>query len=246
MTISTIDPATPDPNAVAGLGDDELRALKGAITNQFQGQAGDLYDIPITAGPRAINAVSTKADQATVDALDARVSTNETNIITLTNQGNNQESRIAAIEADYTTAAQAGAIAWPVGSLFVSADGGTPSAKGLPGTWAVVGDGRVLLGDPTVGTEAGSNNVTLAAANIPQHKHQYPTFREDSGLTGNVPAVHRTSPATSFSSVKAGRDASSQEYAIFNTDNGVGLSASPTAIDVRGAHLTVRFYRRTA
>jgi len=98
MTISTIDPATPDPNAVAGLGDDEIRTLKTAIVNQFAGQAGDLYDIPVTAGPRALNAVDTKADQADLDAIDARVSTLETNDGTQDTSIADHESRITTIE----------------------------------------------------------------------------------------------------------------------------------------------------
>ncbi len=244
MTISTIDPATPDPNGVAGLGDDELRALKQALVNQFAGQAGDLYDIPITAGPRALNAVSTKADQSAVNALDARVSTLETTTTTQQNQINDLLTRVGNIESDYTTNAQALGGAWPVGSLFVSYDGASPSAKGIPGTWAAVGDGRVLLGSATTGVTGGSNSLTLSAANLPPHKHQYPTPREDSPLTGSVPAVHRTSPATSFSSMKQGTNASKSEYALFNTDEGVGLSG--TAADITPAHITVRFYRRTA
>ena len=244
MTISTIDPATPDPNGVAGLGDDEIRALKQALVDQFAGQAGDFYDIPITAGPRALNAVDDKADQADLDATQAQADSNTTQIGLNTAAIVDHEARIAAIEADYTTANQARANAWPVGSMFISADGGTPASKGLPGTWAVRADGRVLYGDPTTGQTGGNNDVTIQDNNIPPHKHQYASFREDSATNGNVPAVHRTNPNTTFSAIKAGRDASSEQYAIFNTDEGIGLSGDP--VDVRQAYLTVRFYERTA
>ena len=243
MTINSIDPLTPDANAVAGLGDDEIRALKLAITSQFVGEVGDLYDIPITAGPRALNAVADKADQADLDAVIADLDTVETqqglNVAAIVDH----EARIAAIEGDYTTASEAAQTAWPVGSLFVSADGGAPNAKGIPGTWVVVGDGRVLLGDPTTGVEAGSMSVTLAEGDLPAHKHQHSSYRENSGVTA-LPSVYSSDPAQTFSSHLAGRDASSAEFAIFNTDEGIGLDADP--VDITPAHLTVRFYRRTA
>jgi len=247
MTISTIDPATPLDSDPAGQGDDQIRTLKQAIVDQFAGQAGDLYDIPVTAGPRSLNAVDSKADQADLDAIDARVTVNEGNIGTLQTESTDYESRISAIEADYTTAAQAGALAWPVGSLFISADGGTPTSKGLPGTWSVVGDGRMLMGDPVTGTEAGSNSVTLVEGNLPEHKHTSVSYREDAGTTAaSTPAYVFTNPARAFSSFKSGRDASSAEWAEWNTDGGVNLTGSPSAVDVTNAHLTVRFYRRTA
>ncbi len=244
MTISNLDPNVPDPDDPAGVTDDELRNIKTQLIAQFAGEPGDLYDIPITVGPRALNAVATKANQADLDALDARVSTLETSDglqnVTLADH----ESRIAAIEGDYTTASEAGNLAWPVGSIFISADGANPTAKGLPGTWSAVGDGRVLLGSPTTGVTGGSNSVTLSDNQLPPHKHQHTTSREDSALTGTIPAVHRTNPNTTFSSHKQGTNASKSEYSLFNTDEGVGLNGDP--VDITPAHLTVRFYQRTA
>lgn len=244
MTISNIDPLTPGINDVAGQGDDQIRALKGDLVNQFQGEVGDLYDIPILVGPRSLNLVNEKADQADLDATDANVATNTTQIGLNTTAITDQEVRLAAIEADYTTADQAGNIAWPVGSLFISADGGTPTAKGLPGTWTVVGDGRVLLGDPTTGTEAGANEVTLTAAQIPQHQHKH-TGGRDAGTTGALPS-YATNPPTPFNEWKTGSNSTNARYAEMNTDQGIGLQATPDPVDVRGAHLTVRFYERTA
>lgn len=245
MTISTIDPATPLDSDVAGQGDDQLRAFKAAIVNQFAGEAGDLYDIPVTVGPRSLNLVNDKANQSDLDTTDANVATNTTDIGTLQTESLDYESRISAIEADYTTLSQAAGAAWPVGSLFISADGGTPTAKGLPGTWAVVGDGRVLLGDPTTGTLGGSNTVTLAEDEIPPHKHQHSTYREDSGVQGVIPAEFRTSPTTTFASHLSGRSNSSGEFAIFNTDEGINTVGNPVTLP-EPLHLTVRFYERTA
>lgn len=244
MTISTIDPLTPDPDDPAGTIDDQTRDLKAALVNQFQGEVGDLYDIPITVGPRSLNAVNSKANQADLDATNANVATNTTNIGLLQVATNDQEIRIAAIEADYTTAAQAGEIAWPVGSLFISADGVTPELKGLPGTWTAVGDGRVLLGDPTTGAEAGSMSVQLAANQIPAHQHKH-TAGRDAGTSGPLPS-YATNPPGAFSEWKTGSNSTNARYAEFNTDDGIGLTDPPTPVDITPAHLTVRFFERTA
>lgn len=243
MTISTIDPATPDPNAVAGLGDDELRALKAALVNQFQGQVGDLYDIPVTAGPRSLNAVDTKADQADVDAIAADVATLQTNDGTQDTTLANHEGRITALEGSSIDLATALNAAWPVGSLFVSADGGTPTAKGLPGTWSVAGDGRFLLGGTPVGSTGGANSRTLTEANLPPHKHTHTTHRHQSGVSGTLPAYAYTSPPQALSTQRGGTNSPNSEYAEFNTDEGAGTAA---AVDTTPAFLRVRFYQRTA
>lgn len=244
MTISTIDPATPDANAIAGLGDDELRALKSALTNQFQGQVGDLYDIPITSGPRALNAVADKADQSAVDAIDARVSSLETNDGLQDGTLSDHETRISTLEGSATTLADALDGAWPIGSLFVSADGGTPSAKGIPGTWSVVGDGRFLLGGTPVATTGGASQVSLTAAQLPPHKHTHSVHRHLSGNTGTAPSYAWQNPGQAFSSHRGGTNSPNDEYAEFNTDSGQGLNGSP--VDIMPPYLRVRFYRRTA
>lgn len=242
--IEDLDPQTPDNNDVAGVTDDELRALKLTLNDQFVGEAGDLYDTAIIVGPRALNQVKDKADGADLAALDARVATLETSQIQQQVSIDDHEARITAIEADYTTASEAAGVAWPVGSLFVSADGATPTAKGLPGTWSAVADGRVLLGDPTTGQEDGANSITLTAAQLPAHKHSHVTHRQQSGDgTGTIPNTYFQSPARSFDSVRGGTNSPDARFAIYNTDEGPGSGA---AVDITPAHYTVRFYRRTA
>lgn len=248
MTISTIDPAAPADNDPAGDGDNQIRALKQALVNQFAGQAGDLFDIPVIAGPRALNAVSLKADQADLDAVDARVSTLETNDGTQDTNITDALNRIAAIEADYTTSSQAAGAAWPVGSIFISYDGNSPTAKGLPGNWSAVGDGRVLIGSAAGhGGQSGNSNhtITLTSSQLPPHKHTHTSYREDAGTTAaSTPSYAYASPSRSFNSHKSGRDASSAEWAEFNTDEGIGLGGA--SINIQPDSLIVRFYRRTS
>ncbi len=243
-TINEIDPSTPDPNDVAGQGDDELRAFKQVIFDSFPqapiATPADPWDIVLAVGPRAINDVVNKATNADLAALDVRVGVNELAVA-------DHEIRITANEGDIATL-QAIPEAWPIGSIFISGDGGTPNSKGILGTWVAVGDGRFLLGAASgFGGTANPTNPTLVAANLPQHKHKYASFREDAATTGNIPSVYTTSPATTYSSIKAGRDQSSTQYSEFNTDLGIGLSGSPTAISIDPpASLTVRFFQRTA
>ena len=248
MTIDTIDPATPDPNDVAGQGDDEIRAFKQNIVDTFPqapvSTPADPWDIVLAVGPRALNDVINKATDADLNALDVRVGVNELAIT-------DHEGRIVQNESDIATL-QTVALdlddIWPVGSVYIAGDGVSPTTKGLPGTWGVVGDGRFLLGAGSgFGGVAGGNSVVLSETQIPQHKHTTISYREDSGNTpANTPAYCFTSPARTFTSFKAGRDQSSAEWAEYNSDVGVNLLATPDAIDVQNAHLIVRFYQRTA
>lgn len=245
MTISNLDPNTPPFDGPAGLGDDEIRQLKADLIDQFQGEPGDLYDIPLVVGPRSLNLVNDKANQADLDALDARVSTLETNDAIQDLAITDHEARIQAIEADYTTADEAGEIAWPIGAIFTSFDGATPTAKGLPGTWSAIGVGRVLLGASSAfGTEAGDMNKTLTAAQLPGHKHKHITPRHQSGQSGAVPSYASTNPSTSFNETRQGTNSPNSEFTEWNTDEGIGVSGNP--FDVTPAHVKVAFYHRTA
>lgn len=249
MTISNIDPATPANNTPAGLGDDQIRALKQAIVDQFPGVTGDDFDTPLTVGPRTINTIPDKADQADLTALDSRVSTNELAILAQASTFTDQETRIAAIEADYTTQEQAENAAWPVGSIFISADGQTPTQKGIAGTWSLVGEDRFLFGGTAgqAGATGGSNNKTLAAANLPAHRHfavasvVNTTPIASGGGVNTSQSITRQNDqgGSSFAYVLAGN---AQEPTVGRTSE----TGSGDAFDARPAFLRVAFYRRTA
>lgn len=246
--ISDLDPASPPFDGPAGLGDDEIRQLKQDLQDQFAGEAGDLYDIAVTVGPRSLNAVNDKANQADLDALDARVSTLETNDAVQDAAILDFESRISTIEGDYTTADQARDLAWPVGSLFVSADGANPSTKGIPGTWAAIGAGRVLLSASSgFGSEAGDSNKKITKAQLPQHKHEYVTHRQQAGDgQGTIPTYASTDPGRSFNSIRGGTNSPDERFVLLNTNEGIGLTDPPADFNVTPAHFTVAFYQRTA
>lgn len=247
MTISTIDPATPDPGDPAGAGDDQIRALKSALVNQFAGQAGDLFDIPITVGPRAINAVGTKADQSAVDAVAADVSANGLAISALQSEDSSLDARITALE-NATPVADALEAAWPVGSVFVSFDGGTPTAKGLPGTWSAVGDGRVLLGGTTgFGTTGGSMSVNLSIAQLPAHGHP---FRIDEDIESSVSSTQSPKNGgfvVSPSALNPATTVGPNNGTTSSTEGEqIGAAGSGDPVDITPAHVVVRFFQRTA
>ena len=251
-TINTLDPATPDPNDIVGLGDDEIRALKQVITGTFSqtptDTPADPWDIPLAVGPRTLASILTAASAADLAALDTRVGAIEGSLAGLVTALAALDIRTVALETNAVTAAQALDAAFPVGTLYVAADGISPTTKGIPGTWIVQGDDRFLLGsNSNFGDEGGNENseLVLEETNLPQHKHQHSTYREDSGTTALDPTFF-TEPVTTFMSHSAGRSASSAENAIFNTDEGVNLLENPTPIDLSPAFLRVRFFSRIA
>lgn len=247
MTINNIDPAAPDANDPAGQGDDQIRALKNNISDTFT-QApvdtpSDAWDIPLAVGPRELAKIPNKAEQADLDSLDVRVGVNESAV-------SDHESRITVNEADIATL-QGQVItldeAWPIGSIFISGDGGTPTSKGLPGNWAAIGVGRFLIGGASgFGGTGGAMTVELNELNLPQHKHQVSMVREDSLNGGSPPATYFTSPNQAFNTHRAGRDASGDNWAIFNTDEGANLLADPDDVNIENANLVVAFYQRSS
>ncbi len=250
--IEGLDPSTPDPNDVAGITDDELRNLKLVLQDQFAGEAGDLYDIPITVGPRSLNLVNDKANQTDLDATDANVATNTTQIGLNTSAIVDHEARISAIEADYTTGQQAIAAAWPVGSVFVAIDGVNPSSKGFPGTWAAVGDGRMLLGAAVgFGNEEGTDQLTLSVNELPPHKHTHALPSKNGDNTNNTPFTdeYYQNPGRFNTQSRVGADGNTSGWSTQNTSDGQdgspALAGDPITLPTP-PHVVVRFYQRTA
>jgi microcystin-dependent protein len=76
------------------------------------------------------------------------------------------------------TAAALMALAWPVGSIFLSAVATNPSVLLGFGTWAAVGAGRVLVGIDAAQTEfdallktGGEKTHALVTGEVPAHNH---------------------------------------------------------------------------
>jgi hypothetical protein len=253
MSISTIDPSTPDANEPVGDGDNQIRALKAAIVNQFVGGPGDLYDAPITVGPRAINGLPNKANQSDLTALTSRVSVNELAILSQAAVFTSQGARITALEnAGYVTAAASLNASWPIGSVFISYDGSSPTSKGLPGAWERFADGRLLLGaeDPSVNRTAGANQVTVGTANMPSHRHFVAAEHTINPVSGQANATADRAIAREASS--DGINPGPSRYRLLRTNIDMEASVGRTnavgsgePINFTPAHVKVSFYRRT-
>lgn len=255
MTIDTIDPAQPDPNDPAGQGDDQLRALKQVIQDTFPqvpvSTPADPWDIVLAVGPRALNDVINKATNADLTALDVRVGVNELAIA-------DHEGRITTNEAaiaTFDTPANILDAAWPVGSIFISADGGTPTAKGIPGSWAAVGDGRFLIGSASGhGGTGGSSSVSLTAENLPVHKHTFPLPSKNGDIPGtwvsDGKGEYAQNPVRFLLSSRVGEDANETRWSATNTSDGADYTPAPLNGDAvtlpEPLNLIVRFFERTA
>ena len=93
---------------------------------------------------------------------------------------------------------------YPIGSIYISVNSANPSTL-FGGTWAAFATGRTLVGYDSSDTDfnagektGGAKTVTLAAANIPKHRHSFtpagtvskPTFTGTAVNTGNQSANH--------------------------------------------------------
>lgn len=247
VAITDLDPSVPDDSEPAGNGDEEIKRIKQSLRDSFEGQSGDLWDTPLTAGPRALNGISDKVEQTDFDTVESRVSVNELAIVSQANTFTNLDGRITTLEeAGYITEAEALDAAWPVGSVFVSYDGGTPGAKGLPGSWTRFGDGRMLRGSNSGGTGAtgGSNTASLSKNNIPKHKHQYLHLLDESGGTPGGGTKRATFGYKSGQSI--GRDGDSALWDLYTTEDGDIDGLGAAAFSVLNSYIQVSFYRRTA
>jgi len=243
VAITDLDPAVPDDSEPAGNGDDELKRIKQALRDSLAGESGDLWDTPLVVGPRALNGIGDKVEQTDFNSLESRVSVNELAIVSQAATFTDLDGRLTTVEGEYITLAEAKEAAWPVGSVFVSYDGGTPTSKGLPGTWSRFGDSRMLRGSApgSTGSTGGSATQTLAKSNIPKHTHRYLHLLDESGgVTGDRSPYGYTIGET------IGDSGDSARYTFYTTEDGDIDGLDGQSFSVLNPYINVSFYRRTA
>ena len=147
---------------------------------------------------------------------------------------------------------------YPVGRILTFADSTNPNTLYAGTTWVKTGEGEVLVGQDTgtfdtLGASVGSEEVTLTAANMPEHDHYMFT-----GTNGSADDLGRGSltPANADKAVHVGTTVNTQddEYSMGASDTGTadkGLTstagnASPDAISVVQPSKVVVFWQRTA
>ena len=81
--------------------------------------------------------------------------------------------------------------AWPVGSIFLSVDNKTPSAKGLPGEWTKIdNDCYLRTSSAKLNSSYGSLSVKLKASDIANHAHRLiATSSTDDNRHGTSPTT---------------------------------------------------------
>jgi microcystin-dependent protein len=155
--------------------------------------------------------------------------------------------------------------AWPVGSVYTSADDVSPADKMGFGVWEEFAVGRVLVGldagqaeFDAIGETGGAKTVTLTAAQLPAHTHSV----TDPGHT-HVQQAH--SHVQSVNTAITGGLSGYTPDTSTNTSAASGYSTQPTTavnntattgITVNGGgsgqshqnlppYITVRFWKRT-
>lgn len=119
----------------------------------------------------------------------------------------------------------------PVGHILLSLNAANPSTLGYVGTWAYIGQGRALVGfDPNnqqrpVGTEFGSDAVSIGVSNLPAH-----TFR----VTGSVGSAGSHGHSVSIATTEAG--AHNHSVNINTTESGAHSHSVNLSTGAAGAH----------
>jgi len=169
MPISAINPATPDANSNAGLGDDQIRALKQAIFDCFPGVDG-LVESGVGNGAATALELTQLFDRATT--LEGKVS---------------QSLVIGEIKMWYGTYA-----AVPAGWKVCDGTGTTPDLRGkFPmGADTITGvpkQGGVTSGGGSPTAVTGTTNITATV-----DAHQLTIAELPSGLPGALSVQHDT------------------------------------------------------
>ncbi len=159
---------------------------------------------------------------------------------------------------------------WPVGSVHLRADALDPSLL-FGGTWQVIGQGQVLVGQDTnqtefaaIGQTGGAKTVTLVTAQLPNHSHtvtdpghthtqqahSHATLQVQGGTTAATTGQHvMTSTAVGGSSrATVSPEAANAATAVNNTAT-TGISVNGSGSDQPHPnlppYLVVRFWQRT-
>jgi hypothetical protein len=198
-----------DTNPVASdkvnKGDDHIRNIKKVLKDTFSGinaenGVGDnLLSEPVTANSRELNILDGATlttdelnilDGATLDTDDLNILDGATIDTTTLNLLSDLKSGVGIVNIFDTI--------YPTGSIYMSTASADPSTLFPNTTWAVFGEGKVLVGydqndsDFSAGNTGGSKTHTLTVDEMPEHTHKEHMVAErndmyvDSSLTTTV------------------------------------------------------------
>lgn len=156
-------------------GDDHLRLIKSVLQNTFPNANAAINVTPTEANLL----VGLTADAAELNILDgAVVTTAEVNFLSGVTSG--IQAQLDAI----TTLING---LFPIGHILYSRSAADPGTYGYPGTWAQMGQGRVLVGEGSgagLTTRVAGTQFGVEDAVLPSHTHSITQNNHSHGLRG--------------------------------------------------------------
>jgi hypothetical protein len=188
--IGNLIDTNPTASDAVNRGDDHIRNIKKVIKDTFSGIASEGSD-----------AVAVTAESAELNILDgATLTTDELNILTGATVTSSELNILdgATIDTDALNLLddlKSGAginnifdTIYPTGSIYMSTASTDPSVLFPNTTWAVFGEGKVLVGydendsDFSAGNTGGSKTHTLTVDEMPSHTHLENTVPESDNM----------------------------------------------------------------
>jgi len=183
--IGELNPANPTAADAVNKGDDHIRNIKKVIKDTFSGiNAEGENAVTITAESAELNILDgATLTTAQLNILDgATLDTDELNILDGATIDTDALNLLGDLKSGVGIVNIFDTI-YPTGSIYMSTASTDPSTLFPNTTWAVFGEGKVLVGfddddsDFSAGATGGSKTHTLTIDEMPSHRHGgiYPT-----------------------------------------------------------------------
>ena len=187
--ISELNDANPTASDSVNKGDDHIRNIKKVIKDTFSGINAEGDDaVTVTAESAELNILDGATlntsqlnilDGATLDTDELNIldgATIDTDALNLLGDLKSGEGIVNIFDTIY-----------PTGSIYMSTASANPSTLFPNTTWAVFGEGKVLVGydeddsDFSAGATGGSKTHTLTVDEMPEHSHTQNNVVESTG-----------------------------------------------------------------
>lgn len=210
--IHELNDDNPTASDAVNRGDDHIRNIKKVIKETFSGINDEGADaVPVTAESAELNILD--GATLTTDQLNildgATLDTDELNILDGATIDTDALNLLGDLKSGVGIVNIFDTI-YPTGSIYMSTASANPSTLFPNTTWAVFGEGKVLVGydqndsDFSAGATGGAKTHTLTVDEMPSHTHLENTVPErvdmfvDSDLTTTVEST-RSSDVDAFS-----------------------------------------------
>jgi len=219
-------------------GEDEINLANGSMpglsTNDYT--TTEKTKLSGIASGAQVNEVTTSIMNTALDKkVDKAQGTGNAGKVMIVNASGNLEPR--SVQTDIL------AVAYPVGSIYISTVSTNPNTLFGFGTWAAFGAGRVLVGVDKKQTEfntelkeGGANTVILTEAQMPTHNHS--TNSTSKTLTGWAEFRNKTFCPADYAASGIISGSSGQNIQIHTGTNSTTALSARTNIDATHTHTT--------